>query len=715
MLLAILAGILTLALIIVIVVVVARRRAKRQQGLVAASSSYKSIDTFGVAPEKQKTGFGLRGHAQVEKGDSATTAAGSMVEGRFIAMGVVAAAIFGSLSAKLFSMQILSSSYYENASASNLYRTLYTPAPRGIIYDYAGQPLVSNTSSYTVLAESDVADDPDVVQRLSTLLGIPRQVVRQRILDTSSGAQNTRVVQSGASLRNVAFISEHSSAFSGVSCEMRSQRDYPYGALAAHVLGYTSTASESDLADAGAGRNLQSGDIVGKSGVEYYYESLLAGDHGTRTVLTDASGDVQEVTSETDATRGNDIYLTLRGPVQSVADQIMRETLAPDGVLGKGWGTGAGLVCLDATNGEVVALSNFPTYSPASFIGGISQDVWNEFNTENSHYPLMNRVIQGAYPAASTFKAFTSMAALANGIANASSSYHCSGTWAGFGSSYAQKCWNSVGHGALDLAGGIANSCDVVFYEIAKGFYQSTTLPQTAMQDYIEQYGFGSKTGIDLSGEVEGRVPTPEWKAQYFKDAPEEAQWQGGDMTNMAIGQGYVLVTPLQIAAGYCGIARGEIWRPHVLKEVRNSLGETVLSYTPEVIARPTQDQANIDLVRQGLREVMTLNEYDTDYFGDVSYSISGKTGTAEVANKKDYAWFCCYAPSEDPKYVVACLVEEGVSNKLNAIPMCSAVLQAAMSYDEGTLSANAIDRLTATYTVSISESSSSDGSARGD
>lgn len=714
MLPAILAGLATLALIVFVVVMVSRRRNRKNRSVVSASRGLRTIDTFGVEPAKQKTGFGVTGHTQVAEHTTASAGAGSAVEGRFVAMGVVAAAIFGSLAAKLFSMQVLSSSYYKDASASNLFTTVYTPAPRGIIYDAGGVPLVTNRSSYAVLAEAGVANNHDVVQRLSTLMGIPKQVVRQRILDTTSGAQASRVVQNDATLREVAFISEHSPAFPGITCEMRTQRVYPYGALAAHVLGYTGTASEQDLANASAGQNLQSGDMVGKSGVESYYEELLAGDHGARTMLTDAAGNVKEVTSTTAPLRGNDIYLTIRGPVQSAADQILRDIVAPGGVLGQGSGTGAGLVCLDATNGEVIALSNFPTFSPASFIGGISQDTWNEFSSADSYYPLMDRVVQGTYPAASTFKAFTSMAALDNGIADATSGFDCSGTWTGFGTAFAQKCWLTTGHGHLDLVGGIAHSCDVVFYEIAKGFYQSSTLPETALQDSIMSYGFGSKTGIDLAGEASGRIPTPAWKAEYFKDAPEEAVWQGGDMTNMSIGQGYVLVTPLQIAAGYCGIARGKIYRPHVLKEVRNSLGETVLSYTPEVIASPRQNAANLSLVHQGLRDVITVNEFNKHFFSDIDVEVAGKTGTAEVAGKKDYSWFCCYAPADDPKYVVACLVEEGISNSANAIPMCAEVLKAALDYDSGTLDKKSINAISGAYSVNVSSSGPA-GSSRTD
>ena len=716
MLYALIAGFFTIALIVVIVLVVVMRRRRQSSDVVAPTHAWKSVDTFGVAPKKEKTGFGVAEHTRLAGQKSASGTAGEALRGRFVAMGIFAGGIFGTLAAKLWSMQVLQSESYSEQAARNLYATVYTPAPRGIIYDANGIPLVTNRSSYTVLANADVASNRNTVARLSTLLGIPFQVVRQRILDTSAGVQSSRVVARDASLRNIAFISEHADAFPGVTCEARTQRAYPYGALAAHVLGYTGTASADDFAQVAAGRSIQSGDIVGKSGVEYSYDEMLSGDHGTRTLLTDATGSVRETISSTDPVRGNDVYLTIRGPVQQAADQALREIIAPNGRAGGKTGTAGAVVCLDATNGEIIALSNFPTFEPSQFIGGISSDLWDSLNTQESHYPLMDRVVQGTYPAASTFKAFTAMAALTDSVANATSSWTCTGTWTGFGEAYPQKCWLTTGHGTLDLVGGIAHSCDTVFYEIAKDFYvRGASIGETAMQDYIKEYGFGSKLGIDLAGEAAGRVPTPEWKAEYFKDAPEQAQWQGGDMTNMAIGQGYVLVTPLQIAAGYCGIATGQVWRPHVLREVRNSLGETVLSYTPEVIFTPDQSEANIALVRRGLREVMTINGYEQSYFSDVNYKVAGKTGTAQVAGKQDYSWFACYAPADNPKYVCACLVEEGVKATTSTMPIVARVIKAAMALDAGSIAADSIASVDSSYSASASSSRSTTNSARED
>ena len=697
MLLAIFAGLATLIVVTLVIVLFFKHRSDHGKSHVLPSSKVKSIETFGVNPIRQTSAMGKGPEQAVPSSKSA--ASGEAIHGRFVAMGVLAACVFGSLTAKLWAMQVMQVASYRDQAEENSYTTVYTPAPRGIIYDADGVALVKNRSIYTVLASAEVAEKHDVVQRLSVVLGIPAEVVRQRILDTSTGAQNNRIVAEDVSLRSIAFINEHIDAFDGVTCETRTTRTYPYGALAAHALGYTGTVSEEDLEVEEEGRTLQSGDVVGKSGVEQYYDALLAGEHGTRQMITTADGVVERVVSETDPTRGNDIYLTLRAPIQQAADQALRDVIAPDGKLGSGRGTGGGIVCMDCTNGEVVAMASFPSFEPESFIGGITQDTWDAFNTEESHYPLMNRCIAGTYPAASTFKAFVSAGALAYGIATKKSTYNCTGTWTGFGEEYAQNCWDLSGHGELDIIGGIAHSCDVVFYEIGKAFYeQSDKLGESCLQDYIETFGFGSATGIDLEGEAVGRIPTPQWKKEYFKDAPEEAQWLPGDMSNMCIGQGYVLVTPIQLCCGFCGVATGKVYKPHLLKEVRNSLGEKVLETKSEVMLEPEMTDKNIEIVRDGLKEVMVVNTYDSDHFSDLDCEVAGKTGTAEVAGQADYTWFCCYAPADNPKYVASCITEQGVSTTSTGVSMLAQVIKAAISYDEG--ASEEVSFLTGSYTT---------------
>ncbi|MGI6105475.1 MAG: penicillin-binding protein 2 [Raoultibacter sp.] len=691
MLSAIIAIIVTLVILVAIVLIVfAVRNRKGPSKVKSGKHSVQSISSVGVSSKADNYRKPGNRSAPIRVNEPASSASNMMdsLKSRFVAMGVFAAAVFGALGIRLWNMQILDSEEYLEQAELNTYTTVSTTAPRGLIYDAAGVPLVKNRSSLTVLANAEVANDRDVVQRLSVLLGIPHNIVRQRIMDTSSGAQSQRIVASDVGLRNVAFISEHASAFPGVSTESRTVREYPYGALAAHVLGYTGLMSEEELQTQKEGVVYEMGDTIGKTGVEASYDSILAGDHGQRVVVADADGTVRQVVSETEPTKGNDIYLTIKAQVQQVADRALAAMVAPEGVIGKGKGTAASLVCLDVTDGGVVALSNYPTYTPESFIGGISQEVWDLFNTTESHYPLLNRAIAGTYPAASTFKAFTGLAGLEFGFADDKREWDCQGTWTGFGANDPQSCWDLSGHGHLGFRTGVVVSCDTVFYEIAKSFYDARdTVGNTAMQDFIKRYGFGKQTGIDLSGEEAGRIPTPEWKQDYFKDVPEEASWKPGDLSNMSIGQGYVLVTPMQMAIGYAAVATGKIPKPHLLKEVRNSENQKVVEFKPEILSTPEVTPEHLNIMRDSLKGVADEDTLvSRAFYQNGISSAAAKTGTAEVAGKQDFGWFACYAPYDNPKYVVACVVEEGSAGAQSACPLCAEVLSAALRYDEGSL-----------------------------
>lgn len=692
MFVAIVASLITLVVLAIVVIVVLVLRSNRKSTHVTPKRSHniKKIDTVGVSSSLKQKGSSAS-HASAAREQSAGTA--KSLRTRFTVVGAFAAATFAALAAKVGSMQLFSSTEYEREAAENLYRTVSTPAPRGLIYDADGVALVQNKSSLTVLAEADVADDRDTVQRLSALLGIPHNIVRQRIQDTSGGAQSLRVVAENVTLRSIAFIAEHPEAFEGVTTETRMIREYPYGALAAHVLGYTGPITEEALASETKGVEHELGDTIGQSGVEAYYESVLAGTHGSRVVIADADGAVREVKSEVEASKGNDLYLTIRTPIQKVADKALAALVAPEGVLGAGKGTAASLVCIDVRDGGIAALANYPTFTPESFIGGITSDVWDAYNTADSRYPLLNRAIAGEYPAASTFKAFTGMAGLEYGFAekkekeDPEKTWNCAGTWTGFGVEYPQKCWDTYGHGTLSFRTGVVVSCDVVFYEIAKDFYEARNdIGDTAMQDFIRKYGFASETGVDLGGEAVGRLPTPAWKAERFKDVPEEKEWRPGDLSNMSIGQGYVAVTPIQMAVGYAAIATGKILKPHVLKEVKNSDGDSVLTKGEEVASVPDVSEDHLNVMRDALHGVSNEDSAVSRQFNKYGIDGASKTGTAEVEGKGDFAWFACYAPYDNPQYVVACVVEEGGAGAEAACPVSVEVLAAALEYEAGTI-----------------------------
>lgn len=687
MLAAIVAAVVALLAVIAIALVFFAVRNRAKGSHASVKKGVNSIDSVGVASSLPDSA----GSAAPAPRAAASNPADSL-QSRFMAVGVFGAAIFAALATRLWGMQVLSGGTYAREAANNMYATVATPAPRGVIYDADGLPLVTNRSSLTVLADPDVASDRDVLLRLSAVLGVPYSVVRQRIQDSTSGAQSQRVVASDVRLRDVAFISEHVEAFPGVSVQTRTVRDYPYGALAAQTLGYTGSVAEDQLETLSEGREVELGDDVGQTGIEAAYDDLLAGDHGQRRVVADANGNVVEVVSETQPTRGSDLHLCMKGPVQYACDRALAQIIAPTGVIGEGKGTGGAVVVMDVRDGGIVAMASYPTFDPTLFVGGVSQDVWDVYSSEESYNPMLNRAISGQYPAASTYKAFTSLAGLECGICDKDTEWICNGSWDGWNTGQPQNCWDLNGHGPLDLRGGIVNSCDVVFYSIAKDFYdkgQAGQLSPTAMQDYIAKYRLDQLTGIDIGGESAGRIPTPQWKAEYFRNRPEEAQWLGGDMTNMSIGQGYVLVTPIELAVAYGAIATGDIMRPHVLKEVRNADGETVVSFQPEVVATPDVTKEDLELVRDALNGVAVENASVASSFREAGVdpaTMCCKTGTAEVAGQNDYAWFACYGPKDDPRYVVTCVVEQGGGGADSASPLGATAMGAALAYDAGTL-----------------------------
>lgn len=690
---AIIAAIVAALAVLAIIVVALTIRARTKPAKAGSGKTFSQLDTVGVgsSPLEKRTGAksALAGDVHVGSGTASVKKPGDALASRFTALGVLAAAIFGTLTARLWTMQVMSGDEYSHDAEENRYTTVSTPAPRGGIYDQTGVALVTNRASQTVLADPDVVSDNDVVRRLSAVLGLPANVVRQRISDTTSGAQSQRVVASDVRLRDVAFISEHADAFEGVSVESRTVRDYPYGALAAHVLGYTGSPSEDQLETAVDGRSISATDTVGLDGIEKYYDNLLSGDHGQRKVMVDATGNVVEVASETQPTKGSDVYLGLNAHAQYTADSLLASTIAPKGDIGTGNGVAGAVVAMDVRDGSVLVMASYPTFDPTNFTGGIPQDVWDLYNTDESHAPLTNRTVNGLYAAASTYKAFTSMAGLHYGFATKSTTWNCTGSWDGFGSGDIQKCWDLNGHGELDLRGGIVHSCDVVFYEIAKAFYDhgpygTKELSETALQEYLAKYNFGKATGVDVLNESAGRIPTPEWKAEQWRNVPSEAQWRGGDYSNMIIGQGDVLITPLQLAVAYGGIATGKLVKPHLLKEVRNARGDVVVSVDTEVLDEPEVNEEHLAYVREALRAVITDNAGSARAFSAQGIEAAGKSGTAEHTDRPDDAWFAAYVPYDDPRYVATCIIEQGGGGSDTAGPIVAAVLGALMRSEAG-------------------------------
>ena len=606
-------------------------------------------------------------------------------KGRLTGLGVFSGAILAALVARLASMQLVSSGDYAQQAESNRTRTVTTVAPRGRILDRNGQELVGNRPSLTVTALSSVADDPVEVALLANLLGMPYVACRHKVQDSTEGAQSHHTVAVDARRTVVAFVQEHADLFPDVEVEQRTQRAYPQGEVACHLLGYTGTVTQDQIKASAEGGGIQyeSGDTTGQAGVEFQYEETLQGVRGEQTVYVDANGSVRGYATSVAPESGSDVVLTIDLKIQRAAEEALAKAILKKQQAGVTECKSGAAVVLDVTNGEVIAMASAPSFRPELFVGGISQDDWDALSDDAAGNPLMNRAVSGQFVAASTIKPLTTFAALDHGIANAGSGYVCNGWWTGFGEGWGKWCWKHSGHGGIDLRGGIVYSCDVVFYEIAKGFYNSST--QDGMQETFRAWGLGAPTGIDLPSEASGVVPDAEWKWNYFSSYSDaDRQWQGGDYTNIAIGQGDIQVTPLQMCCAYMGIAnKGSIWTPHVLKGVRGRSGDAeVVSYQPAEHLHPTEADASYDLVHSALTGVIYEESASmTAHFTNLTRKVAGKTGTGEHGTDEPTAWFCCYAPSDDPKYAIAAVIDKGGFGSTSAMFVARDILGAI--YDE--------------------------------
>ena len=613
---------------------------------------------------------------------------GVATKGRFQMLAIGVGTVFAAIVAKLWSMQMVSSDHYEELAEKNRTRTVTTPAPRGRILDRNGNVLVTNRASLAVVAYRDLADDTVCVRHLANVLGMPYMAVLRNIQDNTEGAQSLHTIATDVRRSTVAYIQEHPDVFPGVQIAERTERSYPYGTLACHVLGYTGSITQEQLkaqqeakekGDDEGSISYQSGDTVGQAGVEFYYERLLQGIRGEQTVRVDASGNVTGQAGAVPPKPGSDIKLTLDINVQRSCEQGLQLSLDLGKRMGFEEAKAGAVVCLDVTNGEVLGMASAPTFDPSVFVGGVSSDVWNELNSDDGGRPLLNRAISGLYMSASTIKPFTSFAGMEYGVYTAEMSTNCTGWWTGNGEADGKACWLLTGHGTRTLETGIRDSCDPVFYDVGKNFFYDEKNPE-GLQEMYRRWGLGSKTGIDLPSEEAGRIPDAQWKESYFTSwTPEQRAWNAGDMTNIAIGQGDILVTPLQLVTAYAGIAmKGYEAVPHVLLSAvgRDGKGDAYEYGKKERLTATIKHDEAWGVVLRGIHSVIYEESAITArHFTNLPVQVAGKSGTGEKDGEDPFAWYVAYAPYEDPKYAVVCLIENGGYGASTAMPAVRTVL----------------------------------------
>lgn len=641
--------------------------------------------------------------------------------GRLKLLAILVALMFAALSTRLWFLQVLASAQARGEALNNSVRIVQTEAPRGQILDDTGRHvLVGNRQSLEVLVNQQQlgADAEAVILRLAQVLKVPVRQITTQLESPRYYAYQPIPVALDVAKKAAFYIKEHqdrsNDLFPGVEVVEASVRQYPYGDLAAHVLGQVGEITAQQIAEPSY-KNYGPSEIVGQAGLELTYERYLRGERGAVKYLVDSSGNnLQELGSQ-DPVPGNDVKLYLDSRIQRIAQDslangiaLARKTSDTDGRLLKA--TSGAVVVMDPKTGGVVALASWPTFNPSWYVKGLSPDQ-SKYLSNETMAPLFDRAVQAALAPGSAFKPFIAMSALHNGIANLSGTYACPSTYTfpGDTSHTVFHNWDPVDSGYIPLNTALKISCDTVFYGFGGAFYDTYIrnplgTGSEPLQRDLHAFGFGRDTGIDLPSEAAGVVPDASWKSRYAQENPSlfnagENVWLPGDDINMAIGQGYVGVTPLQLATAYSAIANGgRLCEPRLAQQIQTpGLAPKIVKKIPtDCHRRLPYTQAQIDYVRNALATVPLPG--GTAYYAFRGFPLSnipvaGKTGTAQNGIKQDTSWFAAMVPANAPKYVVVAMVEQGGHGSTTAAPIVRSVIEGIYGLQQsGAVSGGAAD-----------------------
>ncbi len=579
--------------------------------------------------------------------------------------GILIAVLVG----RLIYLQVLAHEHYITLSDDNRIKILPLPPNRGLIFDRNGLILADNLPSYRLEITPEQVHDMDAtLDALSQLVNI-RDVDRSRFEQLLKRTPVFKPVPLRFRLSDeeVARFAIDRHRHPGVDIVAGLSRHYPHGPLLAHAVGYVGRIDERDL------QRIDTSDYsgtthIGKVGIEKTYEDILHGTVGYSQVETNAEGRVLRTLVRTPPVPGNNLYLTLDAELQNVADQA----------LGKRAGA---VVVIDPNNGGVLAFVSKPAYDPNLFVNGIDSKTYTALR-EDDKQPLFNRALRGQYPPGSTLKPFVALGGLEEGITSKHAHTYCPGFYQLPGKARKYRDWKRGGHGSVDLTAAIAQSCDVYFYDLAM------SMGIDRLHDYLSKFGFGERTGIDISGELPGLMPSRQWKR-----AARNLPWFPGETLIAGIGQGFVLTTPLQLASSTTTLARyGNRKKPHVVAstQIYGDIELTPLPVAPEPDI-PIEDRQHWNDVIHGMHEVVQGKRGTARKIGkDAKYQFAGKTGTAQVFGLKeeeeydaeklaeklrDHSLFIAFAPLDKPRIALAVVVEHGGSGSAVAAPIARIIL----------------------------------------
>ncbi|MBN2297282.1 MAG: penicillin-binding protein 2 [Deltaproteobacteria bacterium] len=567
---------------------------------------------------------------------------------------IFVAVLFSILLFRLVNMQIFKGAYYESLSRNNRVRIVDVNASRGKILDRNLEVLADNRPAYnlTIMPE-DIPNVHDISERLALLLEQDKKEIIEKIGQAKMRPYDPVIIARDISFNQVARIETEIFTLPGVSIDATNERDYVFKDLASHLLGFLGEISRKELQKNIAGE-YASGDLIGKTGIEFSCEDKLRGIKGTRVFEVDALGRKIKVLNERPPVSGNDIILTIDKRLQLIAKESLRSRAGS-------------VVAVVPSTGEVLAMVSSPGYDPNMFMSPLAPEAWKQISEDPLH-PLENRAIRGQYPPGSIFKVAVAFAGLATKTVSPQDKIFCPGDYTLGNTTY--RCWKSDGHGDISMIRAITESCDVYFYQLGE------TLGIDLISKYAFDLGFGRPTGIELRDELSGIIPTRQWKQKRFG-----RPWQPGETVITAIGQGYTLVTPLQVAKAMSAVVNGgRLYTPSILASEREHLeGELALG------------KAELDIIKAGLRSVVEGEQGTARAIHDPMFAVGGKTGTAQVAkgytsklmdesdlpyNLRDHAWFFGFSPVETPEILVVTVVEHGGHGGSIAAPVVRDVIK---------------------------------------
>ena len=597
---------------------------------------------------------------------------GAALESRVRLVAVLVLLVFGGFIVRLFHLQVVEGEALRQRSQKNSIRQVDLDAPRGEVLDREGRVIATWRSSRALRAiPNDLADRERTFAALGRLLGIPGAELDAEA-GPSQGLARFRPVTLVEDLDwdRLARVESHGYALAGIETFEQPRRFYPEGPLAAHLLGTLGEIQAAQLEDARYAGYHQ-GEVIGQTGLEARYEPHLRGVFGRRDVVVDAAGREIEELRELPPALGGRVVLALDRDLQEQAE--LGFTQVPEGEPER---MGAA-VAIDVRTGDVLALTSHPTYDPNAFTSGIDRKTWRAL-INDEWKPLRNRAVQNHYPPGSTHKAFMAAAALQEGVIDRNTRVFCPGHYFYGGRRFG--CWKKQGHGSVDVIAALQRSCDVFFYTVG------VQLGIDRMAKHIESFGLGSKTGVDLPGEIPGIVPSSAWKLEHLKQ-----RWWPGETVSAAIGQSYNAYTPLQLAVSYAAIANGgRVVKPRLLLRLEDRDGKTLREFGPEELERSTVSAENLAIVREGLTAVVETPAGTGGRARVPGVRVAGKTGTVQVVSLdrvrglkeleipvrfRDHAWFGAFAPADDPEIAVAVFVEHGLHGSSAAAPIAQRIL----------------------------------------